>query len=356
MIFAAAAGLMLLVRAADSILFMSAFTLTAAALSVLAAAGPDAKTAAPVCVRGFYCGAFMTLAALTGAVLVFAGAGTSVLASANGTGLFTAGALALCAALAFLAGAFPFSGVGRGMVQAAAAGPGLFLTAAVPAAALISLTRLVPPAHEGGLAGGFFFSALGALTAVTASAAGLYQTDMRRLAACVSVTASGWLIGLFSTGADTALALYFMAAFVPALAGLFAFADGSARLTGSYGMPALNEVLRKAPFTAMAGLLFMAALAAFPFTPVFSAKLMVLKAVWLSPYPWLGAVLAGTLIATAVPFLKAASALLLAPQEPAQTNAPAVIPGIAAALLSVLTLVVIFNSGFLYTLCEFAAR
>ncbi|MDD4005486.1 MAG: proton-conducting transporter membrane subunit, partial [Elusimicrobiaceae bacterium] len=276
MLFAAAAGLMLLIRAADSVLFVAAFALVSIALTVLVASGPDRKLSASACAREFYCGGFMTLGTLAGAIMLFCATGSCVLAPATGTGLFTAGALTLFSGLLFLAGAFPFSAVARNAVKAVDAGPGMFMTVAVPAVALLCAARLAPQIHAGGAAGGLVFAAVGALTAVSASIAGLYQTDLRKLVACVAAANAGWAICLFTAEQSLAQILFFLAAFMPALGGLFIVSGECGEICGSHEIASLNGLARRAPATALAGLLFIAVLAALPVTSGFAAKYALL--------------------------------------------------------------------------------
>ncbi|MDD4004819.1 MAG: hypothetical protein PHW69_06400, partial [Elusimicrobiaceae bacterium] len=76
---------------------------------------------------------------------------------------------------------------------------------------------------------------------------------------------------------------------------------------------------------------------------------------WGSRYPWLGAVLAGTMILTAIPLFQTAAAILIAPR-PETGAGQAVSPHFATALLAALAVLFTLGADILYTAAEFTAR
>ena len=280
----AAAGMMVMVGAADLIVFFVGLELLSIPLYALAAFRRAQIESIESGLKYFLLGAFSSAMYVYGCGLLFASTGTlgigELVASDLSAPLAVTGIALVAASLFFKVSVFPFHLWVPDVYQGAPTPVTVLMATGTKAAAfgfLVSITRLMPA--EGALT----IAVIALVTMGLGNLGALVQTDLKRMLAYSGVAHAGTLLLLIAAGmagateADaTRAALYYMGAYLFTASGAF----GVLSLLESDGrhfteLASLRGLARSRPGAAAALALFMLSLGGIPATGGFLGKWFV---------------------------------------------------------------------------------
>lgn len=347
-------GMMVLPGARDLLLLVVCFELMGLPLYALAAyAKTDAPAlagkrspAAEAALKLYLVGATSTAITLFGLSLVVGMAGTTRLAGIVGAGplapISVVGLMLVLAGVAFKIGLVPFHMWVPDTYQGAPTPFVAFLSVAPKAAGVTALTTIFVLGLDG--RPGPWGPALGVLAAATMAVGNLLalpQTDVRRLLGYSGVAQLGYvLVAVVAGGAEgLGVAAFFLGSYLFTNMGAFLVVHAVADDGGTHDLAGLTGLSRRAPWLALALLLFLLSLAGIPFVVGFWAKLFVLLAAW--RVGLVGLVLAGAVLAVVGLFyyMQVARAAFMT-EAPGASAAPRVGGALRAAVVLCLLAVV----------------
>ncbi len=297
-------GMMILPGAREWILFMVAFELMGIPLYVLAAwakndGPPETRLGGEAALKLYITGVASSAFTFFGLALVVGSQGSSDMwgYARNITPLFAAGMFMVLAGMGFKIGAVPFHFWVPDTYQGAPTPFVAFLSVAPKGAGLaaIAVITLGWGEHRE-----LWLPAIGLVAAASMIAGNLFalpQTDLRRLLGFSGVAQIGYvLLALCVRSVEgTAMALFFIAAYVFTNLGAFLVVHAAAEKSGGHSIAALAGLSRRSPWLGAALLVFLLSLAGIPFAVGFWAKLFVLMAAWQAGLQWL--VVVGVVVA-----------------------------------------------------------
>lgn len=299
----AAAGAMVMVAAANLIVFFLGFELMSVCVYVLTASARREKASSEGGLKYFVLGAFSSAFLLYGIVLVYAATGTMEIAELthklsgqNTLGLF--GAALIIFGFAFKTSLVPFHFWTPDAYQGAPPSITGFMAVVVKAAAFGAFLRLVLAGLGGVPQWQTLIWVLSALTMTWGNLAALRQRSVKRLLAYSSISHAGYvLMGLLAAGiTGGSAAIYYLAAY--ALMTLAAFGVLSVACAGSeyqYGrddIKILSNLGWREPFLGAVMAVAVLSLAGVPPLAGFAAKLYVFNAAIERGFIWLSVIAA----------------------------------------------------------------
>jgi NADH-quinone oxidoreductase subunit N len=300
-------GMMLLPGVRDLLLLFVCFELMGIPLYVLAsyaktdAPGERARRGPEAGLKLYLVGVASTAITLFGLSLVFGMTGTTsidALGTAPAAPLLVLGILMMLAGMSFKIGVVPFhmwvpdtyEGAPTPFVSFLSVAPKLAGFAALAAVFLDGFAvhvQLWQPVVV----------ALSLVTMVVGNLIALAQSNIKRLLAYSGIAHIGYMLMAFATASPygAGMLLFYVAAYVLTNVGAFLVVEAVASAGGDDSLRSFDGLARRAPYLAMAMLLFLLSLAGIPFVVGFWAKLYVFMAAWRSGLELLvivGAVLA----------------------------------------------------------------
>lgn len=286
-----ALGAMVLAGTDDLLILAVAYLLASIPLYALIGMGRS-PGAAEAALKTYLLGAFLGIALLLGATILYALAGASAYDQLRAglvdapSGAVAAGLLGVLAGIAFKAGAVP----GHFWVPDAAQGAGVavaaFLTTVPKIGALVAAYRLlttIPATVDAAL----LIAVLAAASMTIGNFAAFSQTDVRRLLGWSTVSQAGYLLVPVAVVGTGALALpsllFYLAAY--AVSNLGAFAVVAA--TGHDELGRYRGLARRSPWLAGVLVVCLLSLVGTPPTVVFVGKLTTFTAGWDGGFAWL---------------------------------------------------------------------
>jgi len=312
LLLASLLGMVLLPGARDLILLLVCFELMGLPLYVLAAyekgavgqgeaALSTAQHAPEASMKMYVTGAASSAVTLFGLSLVLSVGGTTridELARVGASPLLSVGMLLILAGMGFKIGAAPFHMWVPDTYQGSSTPFVAFLSVAPKVAGFVALVAVffgAFSAHHEKWASALVLLSL--LSMLVGNLMALRQTSVKRLLAYSGVSHIGYMLLAFIPGTPASLGmlLFYAAAYVVTNMGAFLVVEAVVPHGESDDLRAFDGLAQRAPFLAMAMLLFLLSLAGIPFVVGFWAKLYVFIVAWQAGYAWLvivGAVLA----------------------------------------------------------------
>ncbi|WP_262364194.1 NADH-quinone oxidoreductase subunit N [Arthrobacter echini] len=322
-----ALGAMVMAGTNDLLILAVAYLLASIPLYALIGMGRS-PGAAEAALKTYLLGAFLGIALLLGATILYSLAGASAYDQLRAglvdapAGAVAAGLVGVLAGIAFKAGAVP----GHFWVPDAAQGAGVavaaFLTTVPKIGALVAAYRLlttIPVTVDAAL----LIAVLAAASMTIGNFAAFSQTDVRRLLGWSTVSQAGYLLLPVAVVGTSALALpsllFYLGAY--AVSNLGAFAVVAA--TGEHELGRYRGLGRRRPWLAGVLVVCLLSLVGTPPTVVFVGKLTTFTAGWDGGVAWLVVVAALNTAASLFYYLR-----WLAPVfRPAERGPDAVAPG-----------------------------
>lgn len=348
-------GMTVLVGATDLILLVVCFELMGIPLFVLAAIekldlpAPRQSHPSEAAMKFFLVGVVSTPLSLFGLSLVAGLAQTTDIAALTRTEwspLMNVGLLMIIAGMGFKVGLVPFHMWVPDTYQAAPTPFVAFLSAAPKVAGIAALGRVFLYGYSEWKEHWVpVLVVLCVMSLLLGNYSALAQRNTKRLLAYSGIGHIGYLLLGFICVDELGVAtlLFYMAAYAVTNVGAFLVVEAVASRGGSDTIADFNGLAQRAPWLALAMLLFLLSLAGIPFVAGFWAKLYVFIAAWNAGFEWL--VVLGALLAVVALFYYMQIARAMYMVEPEGDAAPLrVAPALRMAILLSLAGVVGFGA------------